>query len=626
MCGITGLFNRDGAPVDEELLVRMTRAIAHRGPDGQGLLVRGAVGLGHRRLSIIDIDGGAQPIGNEDGSIQVIFNGEIYNFVELRRELQSAGHVFRTRSDTEVLVHAYEQWGGAFVSKLNGMFAFALLDSRTRTLWLARDPLGIKPLYYTEVGSQWLFASEIKALLQHPGVPREFDPLALADLFTFRYVPSPQCLMSGVRKLPPGHIARVDNASVQISRYWAPAPSLRRGEREEPLIEEYRDLLSDTLRMQMRSDVPVGLLLSSGVDSGALLSLMSQHTGQPVEAFTVDFENGQDSNESTDAAATARRYGANHHTLCVTAQDYRAYFERYMQDLEEPVGHEAAPAFYFVSRLASERVKVALTGQGADEPWAGYGRYIGVRLSNMYSRLPAPLTSGVARIVSALPLPSERLQRGVTALGERDVLSRFVKVYSFFSAEMKHDLYCNRLKAQLADAARVPADAIRALQQEVSHLDPLTQMLYLDTRTSLPDDLLMVGDKTSMANSLELRVPFLDHRLVEFVESLPPELKLRGWTGKYLHKKALLKWLPRTEVYRAKKGFANPIATWLRTSMRGFVDECLLSRDAAVAQYFNQGFIRRLLDADRQGRAVFTRHIYLLLSLELWHRKFLRSA
>ena len=626
MCGIAGIFDRSGAPVDESLLARMTRVIAHRGPDGQGTFVSGQVGLGHRRLSIIDLEGGAQPIGNEDGSIQVVFNGEIYNFVELRSELEAAGHVFRTRSDTEVLVHAYEQWGADFVGRLNGMFAFALLDGPARTLWLARDPLGIKPLYHTQVGDQWLFASEIKALLQHPGCPRVVDKFALADLFTFRYVPSPQCLMAGIHKLPPGHLMRVTGSDVTVRRYWRPVPKMRTAPREEALIEEYQHLLSDTLRLQMRSDVPVGLLLSSGVDSGALLSLMSRHTGRPVEAFTIDFENGQASNESEDAARTARRFSANHHSLRVSAADYEAYFERYMHDLEEPVGHEAAPAFYFVSKLASERVKVALTGQGADEPWAGYGRYLGVRLSTFYSRLPAPLTCAFARMVRALPLPFERLQRGVVALGERDVLSRFVKVYSFFSEDMKQALYNSSLQSALAGSARVPADAIRALQQEVSHLDPLSQMLYLDTRTNLPDDLLMVGDKTSMANSLELRVPFLDHRLVEFVESLPPGLKLRGTTGKYLHKKALLKWLPRADVYRPKKGFANPIANWLRTSMRPLVDDCLLAPESAIAEHFDQRYIRRMLDADRGGRANFTRHIYLLLSLELWHRNFLRAA
>ena len=602
----------------------MTDSIGHRGPDGVGYFVHNEVGLGHRRLSIIDVEGGAQPIGNEDGTVQVVFNGEIYNFIELRKELLSFGHVFKTRSDTEVIVHAYEQWGMDFVNRLNGMFAFALFDLANKKLLLARDHLGIKPLYYTTVGSQFLFASEIKSLMQHPKFRREVDREALAQLFTFRYVPSPKSLMKDVFKLPPGHLMVVSRRGVEVHRFWTQVPCLRVGAKEGDLIEEYQELLEDVVRMQLRSDVPLGLFLSSGIDSGVLLALMSSRSERPVEAFTIDFEDGQETNESSDAARVARRFGANHHCMHVTSDDYASYFDRYMRDIEEPVGHEAAPAFYFLSKLASGNVKVALTGQGADEPWAGYGRYVGVKLSTMYSRLPTALTQALAAIILRMPLPSERLKRGVVALGERDLLTRFVKIYSFFSGEMKAQLYKDALRSDLLAAPNAPADAIRHLQQQVAHLDPLSQILYIDTRTNLPDDLLMVGDKTSMANSIEVRVPFLDRRLVEFIESLPPGLKLRGMTGKYLHKKALLKWLPNEDVYRPKKGFANPIAKWLRTSMRPLIEDCLLSRDSMIASYFDQAFIRRIVDADRQGRENFTRQIYLLLSLELWHRSFLR--
>lgn len=624
MCGITGIFDRSGAPADRELLTRMTEALAHRGPDGSGSFVHQEAALGHRRLSIIDVEGGAQPMANADGSVQVVFNGEIYNFVELRKELIALGCAFRTRSDTEVIVHAYERWGERLVDRLNGMFAFAIYDVRSRRMLLARDHLGIKPLYYTAIGSQFLFASEIKALLRHPGLQREIDRDALAELFTFRYVPSPKSLIKGVHKLPPGHLMHVSREGVEVRRYWNQLPCPGDGRNVDALVEEYQALLEDTVRMQLRSDVPLGLFLSSGVDSGALLALMSRASGRPVEAFTIDFENGERTNESTDAAAIARRHGANHSCLTVTAADYAHYFERYMQDLEEPVGHEAAPAFYFLSKLAGERVKVALTGQGADEPWAGYGRYVGVRLSTLYSRLPLALTQALATVAAHTPLPVERVKRGVIALGERDVLTRFVKIYSFFTAEMKSELYREALQAHLRQTAHAPADCIRRLQGEVAHLDPLSQMLYIDTRTNLPDDLLMVGDKTSMANSIEVRVPFLDRRLVEFIERLPAGLKLRGTTGKFLHKKALLKWLPRSDVYRPKKGFANPIGRWLRTSMRPLVDDCLLSSGSMIASHFDQGAVRRIVEADRQGKEQYTRQVYLLLSLELWHRAFMR--
>ncbi|MGE3978487.1 MAG: asparagine synthetase B, partial [Nitrospira sp.] len=304
--------------------------------------------------------------------------------------------------------------------------------------------------------------------------------------------------------------------------------------------------------------------------------------------------------------------------------DYLKYYERYLRDLEEPVGHEAASAFYFLSKGTSDHVKVALTGQGADEPWAGYHRHIGVKLSSLYNRLPQVMRSSLAGLVTRFPSRFERLTRGVLSLGEQDTLARFVKVYSFFSAEMKSQLFAKHLRDQARDDFHAK-EAIGRLQSDVKHLDPVTQMLYIDTRASLPDDLLMVGDKMSMANSLEVRVPFLDYRLIEFIESLPPHLKLNGLTGKYLHKKALEKWLPKEVVYRKKKGFDNPLAEWFRTGMRSFVEEALLSRDSAVGQYFDQRYIGLMLERDRKGLEQLRRHIHLLLSFELWHREFIHN-
>jgi asparagine synthase (glutamine-hydrolysing) len=623
MCGISGVFDQSGNAIDREVLQRMTSAMGHRGPDGVGHFVDHEAGLGHRRLSIIDIEGGAQPISNEDDSLQLVFNGEIYNFVELHAELVKLGHRFKTRTDTEVIVHAYEEWGAECLSRLNGMFAIAIWDTRRRSLFLARDHLGIKPLYYTMIGTQLVFASEIKSLMQHPRFSREVDMHSLSELFTFRCVPSPKTLIKGVFKLPPGHLMEVTRVASRVRRFWTHVPHPAIPPSEGQLIDRYQTLLEDAVRLQMRSDVPVGLFLSSGIDSGVLLALMSQHAAGPVQAFTVDFEQGQETNEAIDAAKVARRYGADHHRLNVTSADYATYFDRYMLDIEEPVAHEAAPAFYFVSKLASRHVKVALTGQGADEPWAGYHRYRGVKLSTLYSRLPRALTQQIAKTVGGVPLPMERLKRGVAALGERDLLTRFIKIYSFFSPEMKHGLYKGVLKDMFDTDPYSAKASISHLQHDVRHLDPLSQMLYIDTRTSLPDDLLMVGDKTSMANSIEVRVPFLDRRLVEFIESLPANLKLKGMTGKYLHKKALLKWLPHKDVYRKKKGFDNPIAHWMRTDMRPLVDDCLLSQNSMIARYFDQQYIRKILELDRQGKENFTRQIYLMLSLELWHRAFM---
>ena len=625
MCGICGIFDFTGNLIDQEIIRRMNSAIVHRGPDGEGEFFDKEVGLGHRRLSIIDVGGGGQPIGNEDGSIQVVFNGEIYNFIELRDELQKFGHQFRTHSDTEVIVHSYEQWGIQCVKRFNGMFAFALWDARKRELFLARDHLGIKPLYYVTIGNQFLFASEIKSLLQHTDFTREVDIDALAELFTFRYVPSPKTLFKNILKLPPAHTLVVSRSGIQIERFWDWEPAERKEYKEAELIEEYQNLLEDAVKLQLRSDVPLGLFLSSGVDSGMLLAIMSKYTNKPVQTFTIGFEGGEKTNEVEDAKLLAQMFGADHHFQMLGSDDYIKHYERYMWDLEEPVGNETAAAFYFVSKLTSQHVKVALTGQGADEPWAGYDRHKGAKISSLYSQLPGLVTNNLASLITLMPGRMERLKRGVVSLCEPDVLTRFTKIYSFFSAEMKGHLYTGALKQAFeADHYRTRY-ALSRLQNNVKHLDPLSQMLYIDTRANLPDDLLMVGDKTSMANSLESRVPFLDYRLVQFVESLPPELKLNGFNGKYLHKKAAEKWLPKNIVHRKKKGFANPIEDWFRVGMKNYVEECLLSSDSAIARYFNQDYIRKILILDRSGKEQYRRQIYLLVSLELWHRKFISN-
>ena len=625
MCGIAGIFNFSREGIDRDLLRRMTSAIRHRGPDGDGELVDHEVGLGHRRLSIIDVGGGAQPIGNEDDSIQIVFNGEIYNFVELRDQLAKCGHQFKTRSDTEVIVHAYEQWGKGCVKRFNGMFAFALWDRKKRELFIARDHLGIKPFYYIRVGDTLLFASEIKALLEHPDCPREVDLESLAELFTFRYVPSPKTLLQRVMKLPPAHSMTVSAAGVGIERFWDWVPRQRKSESEADLLAEYQDLLEDAVKLQLRSDVPLGLFLSSGVDSAVLLAIMSKYSSGPVQTFTIGFEGGEKTNEVDDARTIAQRFGAEHEYQMLSPQDYLGYYDRYMQDLEEPLGNETAAAFYFVSRLTSQKVKVALTGQGADEQWAGYDRYKGIKLSALYSKLPGSLINTVAPLAAKIPGRMERLKRGVASLNEPDTLTRFAKVYSFFGADMKAQLYKGALKDPFEKDPFGTRHALARLQSDVQHLDPLSQMLYIDMRASLPDDLLMVCDKTSMANSLETRVPFLDYRLVEFVESLPPNLKLRGFNGKYLHKKACEKWLPKRDVHRKKKGFANPIADWFRVGMRGFVEDCLLGPNSSIGTFFEQRYVRRMLEEDRAGKQDWRRHIYLLVSFELWHRAFIQK-
>jgi asparagine synthase (glutamine-hydrolysing) len=626
MCGIVGIFDRNGSPIDRELLNRMTGVIRHRGPDGEGCFIAPGVGISMRRLSIIDLEGGSQPLSNEDGSLQLVFNGEIYNYIELREELLCHGHQFKTQSDTEVIVHAYEQWGRDCVNRFNGMFAFALWDAHKRELFLARDHLGIKPLYYVELGDRVLFASEIKSILEDRLCPREVDLRSLGQLFSLRYVPSPDTLFKGIKKLPAGHRMTLGASGIRIERFWKWKPVLCQSTDEGALVEKYQTLLEDAVRIQMRSDVPVGLFLSSGVDSTAILALMSQHSTQQIRTFTIGFENNGSYDEVTDARKMARMFDTDHTEMILKAEDYQSYYERYLWDLEEPLGNESAAAFYFVSLIASQKVKVALNGQGADEPWAGYDRYKGVKLSQYYNLLPSFLTAWLSSPRVERAAKNEKMKRALLSLHEPDILTRFVKIYSFYSTAMKARLFQPWVREQISVDGHEAREAIGRLQNDVADLDPLTQMLYIDTRANLPDDLLMVCDKTSMANSLEARVPFLDVRLVEFIETLPANLKLRGFTGKYLHKKACEKWVPREVVHRKKKGFANPVDVWFRSHMRAYVDECLQSDNSAVASYFSRDYIREIISAHESGTQNYLRHIQLLISFELWHRMFISRS
>jgi asparagine synthase (glutamine-hydrolysing) len=625
MCGICGIYNFRNSLVDKSLLASMTDIMTHRGPDGSGSYLSGNIGMGHRRLSIIDVEGGGQPIANEDGNIHVVFNGEIYNYIELREELIKADHRFMTRSDTEVIIHAYEEWGEECVNRFNGIFAFSLWDSIKRTLFISRDHLGVKPLYYHIDNERLIFASEIKSLLIEPGCPREVNLASLARLFTFRYVPSPDTIFRGIRKLPPGHSLLIDSEGMRINRYWNWKPTILKEWKEERLVEEYQFLLEDAIRLQIRSDVPVGLFLSSGIDSSSILAIMRECISGPIYTFTIGFHGGERTNETEDAQYLSRKYQTVHSEMMVGPEDYKKYHERYLYDLEEPVGNETVAPFYFVSKIASEKVKVALSGQGADEPWAGYHRYIGVKLSNYYSKLPHFLTDKVIKNAVSLLPRNELLKRGVQSLGEPDVLRRFVKIYSFFSDEMKSALFREEFKFGLESQNFNAEEVLRTWYSDVEGLDPVSQMLYMDTRTNLPDDLLMVCDKTSMANSIEARVPFLDYRIVKFIESLPLGMKLNGFEGKYLHKKAVGKWLPREMIYRKKKGFSNPMDIWLRDNLKNYAKECLFNGNAAINQYFERDYIKNIFRLHEEKKQDYMRQIYLLISFEMWHQKFISN-
>jgi asparagine synthase (glutamine-hydrolysing) len=621
MCGICGIYNyATSAPASPAVLESMAASIRHRGPDDDGFHIDGSLGFGFRRLSIIDLTTGHQPMANEDSTCWIILNGEIYNYRNLRADLLSAGHTFRTQSDTETIVHGYEQWGADVTKRLNGIFGFALWDAPRRELLLARDQLGVKPVYYYDDGKRLLFASEIKAILQDETVPREIDLEALAIFLAYGYVPSPRTLFKGIRKIPPGWRLHVNERGARLERYWCEVPVIRHDLSEREAIDEYARLMRQAVERQMVSDVPVGALLSGGVDSGVVTAIMSELTNAAVRTFSVGFEEEGDWNELVEAEDTARRFKTEHYPLRISARDYLDFFAESFWYLDEPVLSQSTFAFYYLSKLAREHVKVVLTGQGADEPLAGYDRYRGEKLASSLGWLAgSPLSRG---LVGALPR-AEKLKRAARSLSERDPVTRFAEIHALFADADRRALL--RPETALALDGFDTRQPIRALQAEVAHLDPLAQLLYTDTRMSLPDDLLMYGDKMSMANSLEARVPLLDPDLVMFIESLPVSMKLRGMTGKYVHKRACERWLPLSTIRRRKKGFATPVDEWFQKSLDGYVRDTVLAPGSACTEYFEARAIEQMLEEHRSRRRDHRRRIFALLSFELWHRRFLRS-
>ena len=625
MCGIAGVYNyRDWEPVDRTLCGHMIRAVAHRGPDDDGSYFcdKAGLALGHRRLSIIDLAAGHQPMSNEDATVWVAFNGEIYNFQPLRRELQSCGHTFQTRSDTETIVHAYEQWGITSFSRLNGMFAFALWDEQKRTLILARDPFGIKPLYYWNNGRTLVFGSEVKSILHHPDVERAVDPQALSDYLTLTYVPSPRTAFAAINKLPPGYVLICTPEGAGVRRFYQKPPLLHSGRSEQDVLEELRSRLVSAVKRQMVADVPIGAMLSGGVDSSMLASIMTELAGGPIETFTVGFEGDFKSNELEAARASASRIGSHHHDIVVSVDDYVKLLPHSVWHLEEPVATDSTLPFYMVCQLAREHVKVVLTGQGADEPFAGYPRHLGERYGSLYRALPTPVQRGIIKpLIESLPR-NEPLKRAVRSLEVVDPLERMIRVYSTIDPSLKRQL----LRGDVLQGCDGLHEIVQSWQSDVAHLDGLSQMLYVDARLSLADNLLMYGDKMSMAVSLEARVPYLDLELMEFVESIPPALKIRGRTQKYLLKKAAAKWISRDVIYRKKIGFATPLDGWFQKELRNMVEERLLCPGSACRTYLEPEIILQMLDDHQRKRQNHKRALFSLLTFEVWHEQFIKPS
>ena len=627
MCGIAGIYNyATRESVDRRMLEAMADSVVHRGPDDAGFFTGPAVGFAFRRLSIIDIEGGHQPMANRDGSTQVMLNGEIYNFRELRRELESAGHRFGTASDTETIVHGYDRWGPQVTSHLNGMFGMAVWDATNESLMLARDHMGIKPLYYFDDGTRIIFGSELRSILTDPSVPRALDPTALRIFLTYGYLPSPFTLFKNIHKLQPGHRLIAGRDGVRVERYWTRVPRTDTSIDEASAIEQYTSLVNTAVDRQMMSDVAVGSLLSGGVDSGIVTAAMCKSSAtEPVRTFTVGFNDDFEWDEIEDAAETAQILGTRHQSFKIDANDFADFFQKSMWHLEEPVLSQSTFAYYQLTKQARDHVTVALTGQGADEPWAGYHRYFGEKYGgNVRWLLDNPLSDGLMKRLPGNNIHTDRLRRATASLGEHDPLSRFVNIHSVFGNDDAASLIHPDLANDILDTDA--AQPMRYWQRDVQHLDGLTQLLYIDSRMSLPDDLLLYGDKLAMANSLETRVPLLDVDVMEFVETLPPQFKLRGRQTKYVHKLAASNWLPEKVIHRRKRGFATPVDSWFQGALDSFLNDTMLAADSACGEYFDRTELDRILNEHRSGQRNHRRQLTTLLSFELWHRQFMRSS
>ena len=601
MCGICGKFEFDRtATVGAPLIRAMLDTIRHRGPDDQGVYLSSQVGFGHARLSIIDLNSGHQPLSNEDGTVWIVFNGEIYNYRELRTFLLAKGHTLKTQSDTEVIVHLYEELGPQCVEKLRGMFAFALWNENTKELFLARDRVGIKPLYYSLNDQGIVFASEIKAILADPAVSRNLAPEIVDRFLTFLYVPGEETLLKGIRKLAPGHYLLAKNGKAEIRQYWdlsfrKPAENLSIDEAES----ELSNLLAEAVELHMIADVPVGILLSGGVDSTAVLSCAAERTDKQISTFTVGFSDAGFADERPYARLASEAFGSRHHEMTITAEDFIDFLPKYVWHMEEPVCEPPAVALYYVSKLARNHVKVLLSGEGGDEAFAGYDNYRNMawleRLKQVWPAGNGAASWGLSRLNSLI---------GSGKIAKYTPLMNATFPDYYYSRTSTPYRYAGNGIGELYSTDFVKSidkeytiEPVRRLFSKIENQGVLDQMLYIDTKTWLPDDLLIKADKMTMANSLELRVPLLDHRLLEFAASLPANFKLKGFALKYIWKKALSKRVPTSILKRKKAGFPVPYEFWLRNNFKDQVRDILTDRKTIERGYFKKSAIEKLIHA-----------------------------
>ena len=619
MCGITGQFNfQRHEPVERETIVRMARSIAHRGPDDEGFFITGPVGLGFRRLSIIDLAGGHQPMSDAEETVWIIFNGEIYNYRELRAELQSKGYQFRTNSDTEIIIHGYKEWGSGVFNHLNGMFGLAIWDVVHQRLVVARDAMGIKLIYYKIDNGQLTFGSEIRAILAAGGSRPEVDPVALNLFLRFRYTPSPLTVFQGIRKLAPGTMLVVENGECREERWYKFSPTpFSRPKGATEATHELLELYKNAVRRHLLSDVPVGILLSGGIDSGLLLALMNEQGG-PWPAYTIGYGETFADDELRDAAETASLLGARHITVRLDQSEFERSLPKIVESLEEPIAASSIVPMYFVSQRARQDVKVALIGQGPDELLGGYKRHLGVHYGDWWRGLPAGLRSMIGFAIDRLPR-NETLKRGVSSLGTSDRMKRYQDVFSLAPAQTIDGLFHHGLLPEQESQDLV--DYWRGLIPQMAHTDELGGFQLLEIRSSLPDELLMYADKLSMAHSLEVRVPYLDRTIVEYVQRLGAGFKIRNGSRKWLHRRVCERYLPSHLLKRKKRGFAvNVVDDWFRSSLDGEISEVLLDESSLMFGLLDPKPVRRLLESHQSGRQDNHKLLFSLVMIEQWLR------
>lgn len=625
MCGITGFISRDSDAAEApraDLLRRMCESIIHRGPDEQGMLVRGRAALGMRRLSIIDVKSGQQPMFTEDGSLAIVYNGEIYNFQTVRQELIGLGHSFKTNSDTEVVVHAFQEFGEACLEKLRGMFAFAIWDQRDESLFIARDRVGKKPLFYGQSDAgELVFGSELKTLLTHGGVKREVDLAALDAYLSFGYVPEEFCILKGVKKLLPGHFLRYRDGTVETKKYWdfdLTLPDERRS--EEDWASELRGKITEAVKIRLISEVPLGAFLSGGVDSSTIVAMMAKLSGKPVKTFSIGFR--EDSfDELKYARLAAKEFHTDHHEFIVTPDLFDLIGE-VVWHFDEPFADQSSLPTFMLSKMARDHVTVVLSGDGGDELFAGYERYVIDQGRNKFASVPGFVRDKLMRRVSAA-LPHGARGKNFLHNVSLDPIDRYLDSISAFNGPRKEMLYSHELVDSLNGERSAGESVFRKYGSTSGLSDPIARLLYLDSKTYLPGDILTKVDRMTMANSIEARVPLLDHELIEFVGLMPSSLKMKGRETKYILKKAMEGLVPREILYREKQGFGVPIGEWINNQLRDRINDDLADSRSIGRGYFDSRYINTLLKEHANGRRDHANSLWMLWMLELWFRRYI---